>query len=284
MKNNKSFNYELIDCGDETRIERFGDRIISRPCPMAFWSSMSKESMDIQPDAIYSRNETEKGWHKINDMTDSWNISVGPLTAELRFSQNGQVGIFPEQEENWKWIADQVAKRKSKPLKILNLFGYTGIATLHAVGEHTEVCHVDGAKSAISWAKRNAELSGLTNASIRWICDDVMKFVEREIRRGNKYDAIILDPPAFGRGKGQIWKIEKDLPYLMDAVEELLVDNPAFAILTCHAPRHFSEHNMAYILEQLPQFKGKRAEPILLEIPSEKGNPLVASFGARIMN
>lgn len=280
MKNNKSFNYELIDCGDETRIERFGDRIISRPCPMAFWPN---KIMDTQSDAIYHHDESEKGWQKINDITDSWNISVGKITAELRFSQNGQVGIFPEQEENWKWIADQVAKRKSKPLKILNLFGYTGIATLHAVAEHTEVCHIDGAKSAISWAKRNAELSGLTNANIRWICDDVMKFMEREIRRGNKYDAIILDPPAFGRGKGQIWKIEKDLPYLMDAVEELLVDDPAFVILTCHAPRHFSEHDIACILEQLPQFKGKRAEPILLEIPSEKGNSLVASFGARIM-
>ena len=283
MKNNKSFNYELIDCGDEIRIERFGDRIITRPCSMAFWSNIAKENLDIQPHATYIRNETEKGWQKYNDMTDSWNISVGPITAELRFSQNGQVGIFPEQEENWKWIADQVAKRSSKPLKILNLFGYTGIATLHAIAPHTEVCHVDGAKSAISWAKRNAELSGLTDANVRWICDDVMKFMEREIRRGNKYDAIILDPPAFGRAKGQIWKIEKDLPYLMDAVEDLLVDDPAFVILTCHAPRHFSEHDMAYILEELPQFKGKKAESILLEIPSKKGNSLVASFGARIM-
>ena len=283
MKNNKKFDYELIDCGDETRTERFGDQIISRPCPMAFWPSATKGSLDIQPHTTFSRDEAEKGWQKINDTPDRWNISVGSLTAELRFSLNGQVGIFPEQEENWQWIADQVAKRSSKSLKILNVFGYTGIATLHAIAPHTQVCHVDGAKSAISWAKRNAELSGLTNANVRWICDDVMKFMEREIRRGQKYDAIILDPPAFGRGGGQIWKIEKDLPRLIRAVKELLVDDPAFVVLSCHAPRHFSAHNMAQMLERLPQFKGKRAESILLEIPSKQGNPLVASFGARIM-
>lgn len=283
MKNNNFFDYELIDCGDETRTERFGNRIIKRTCPMAFWPSVTGDSLDIQPDATFSRNETEKGWQITNDIDDSWNISIGSLTAELRFSQNGQVGIFPEQEDNWKWIANQIARRSSKSLKILNVFAYTGIATLHAIAQNTEVVHVDGAKSAIGWAKRNAELSGLTDANVRWICDDVLKFMKREIRRGQKYDAIILDPPAFGRGKGHVWKIEKDIQQLMDAVEDLLIDNPAFVILSCHAPRHFSAEDMAWELEQLPQFKGKRAEPTFLEIPSKKGNPLEASFGARIM-
>ena len=283
MNNNKIFDYELVDCGNEIRTERFGDRIITRPCPMAFWPSTTRDDLDKQPDARFSSNETEKGWQKVNDMTDSWNISVGSLTAELRFSPNGQVGIFPEQNDNWQWIKDQVTKRSNKPLKILNLFAYTGIATLHAITSHTQVCHVDGAKSAINWAKRNAELSGLADANVRWICDDVMKFMEREIRRGQKYDAIILDPPAFGRGGGQIWKIEKDLPRLMCAIKELLVDDPAFVVLTCHAPRHFSTYDMAQLLEQLPQFKGIKAEPIELKIPSKQGNSLVASFGARIM-
>ena len=283
MNNNKIFDYELIDCGDEIRTERFGDRIITSPCPMAIWPRTTRNGLDRKPDARFIRNETEKKWQKGNDMTDSWNISVGSLKAELRFSSNGQVGIFPEQYENWKWIAAQVAKRSKKPLKILNLFAYTGMATLHAIAPHTEVCHVDGAKSAISWAKRNAELSGLADANVRWICDDVMKFMEREIRRGQKYDAIIIDPPAFGRGGGQIWKIEKDLARLMLAVKELLVDDPAFVALSCHAPRHFSSFDMAQLLEQLPQFKGIKAEAIRLKIPSKLGNPLVASFGARIM-
>jgi len=264
------------------RTERFGERIVTRSCPMALWPSKTRDGLDMKPDARFDRNETEKKWKKGKDMTDSWNISVGSLMAELRFSPNGQVGIFPEQHDNWQWIADQVAKRTDKPLKILNLFGYTGMSTLHASAPHTEVCHVDGAKSAISWAKRNAELSGLADANLRWICDDVMKFMEREMRRGNKYDAIILDPPAFGRGGGQIWKIEKDLPRLMGAVKELLVDDPAFVILSCHAPKHYSASDMAQILERLPQFRGKKAEPIQLKIPSKQGNSLVASFGARV--
>jgi 23S rRNA (cytosine1962-C5)-methyltransferase len=283
MNSNKIFDYELIDCGDEIRTERFGNRLIIRPCPMASWPSIIRENLDNQPDARFDNNETEKGWQKDNDMADSWNISVGSLTAELRFSPNGQVGIFPEQNDNWQWIKDQTAKRSNKSLQILNLFGYTGMATLHAIAAHTQVCHVDGAKSAISWAKRNAELSDLADANVRWICDDVIKFMEREIRRGQKYDAIILDPPAFGRGGGQIWKIEKDLPRLMWAVKKLLVDDPSFVVLTCHAPRHFSANDMAQLLEQLPQFKGKKAEAIQLKIPSKQGNSLVASFGARIM-
>jgi len=251
---------------------------------MALWPSTAHDELSKQPDARFDNGETGGGWKKTNDIkTDSWNISIGSLTAELRFSSNGQVGIFPEQYQNWQWIRDQIAKKVDKPLKILNLFGYTGIATLHAVAPHTQVCHVDGAKSAINWTKRNAELSGLADANIRWICDDVMKFVEREVRRGQKYDAIILDPPAFGRGGGQIWKIEKDLLRLMSTIGELLVDNPAFVILSCHAPQHFSSHDMTRFLEQLPQFKGKKAKPTELEIPSRRGNPLVASFGARIL-
>lgn len=284
MKNNKKFDYELIDCGNKTRTERFGDLTIIRPCPMAFWPNAINNNLNIQADAIFSRYGEKKGWKKINNISDKWNISINSLTVELRFSLNGQLGIFPEQEDNWRWIANQVEKRSNKSLKILNLFAYTGIATLHAIASHTQVCHVDGAKSAINWAKHNAELSGITDANVRWICDDVIKFMEREIRRGQKYDAIILDPPAFGRGGSRIWKIEKDISRLMKAVKELLVKNPAFVVLTCHAPRYFSSYDMARILERLPQFKGKKAKAILLEIPSKKGNSLVASFGARITN
>ncbi len=282
MKKDNTFDYELIDCGDEKRTERFGDRVIHRPCPMALWHGKTEEGLYTPADATFVSTEEEKGWQKGDDVTDTWNMSVGLLTAELRFSPNGQVGIFPEQYDNWQWIAEQVAKRPNKPLKVLNLFGYTGLATLHAIAPHTEVCHVDGAKSSINWAKRNAELSGLSDANVRWICDDAVKFLQREVRRGNKYDAIILDPPAFGRGGGNIWKIEKDLPRLMQAVREVLVYDPAFVILTCHAPRHFSAQDMAQMLQKLPQFKGERAEAIELKIPSKQGNPLIASFGARI--
>lgn len=274
----KDFDYELIDCGRERRIERFGDITVNRPCPQALDFSLN----DIVCDAYFERERANYGWKNTEKLPEHWNIQVGPITAQMRFSPNSQVGIFPEQFDNWQWIHEQVHKNPSIPRKILNTFSYTGMSTLFASTPHTEVCHVDGAKSAISWARTNAELSGLADNHIRWICDDVQQFMAREIRRGKKYDGIILDPPAFGRGAKKDWKIERDLQVLMDMVEELLTDDPLFVILTCHAPDHYSPEDFAEILESLPQFKGKKAEKLILEIPSEKGKSLPSSFGARI--
>jgi len=192
------------------------------------------------------------------------------------------VGIFPEQLENWRWIEQQVAAHADRSLQILNLFAYTGVATLHASAPHATVCHVDGAKSAVRWARKNAELSGLADAPIRWICDDVIKFLGRELRRGKKYDGVILDPPAFGRGNGRNWKIERDLPKLMKMIEQVLSDDPVFVVLTCHAPEHFDPESLADMLEKIPAFAGKSAESLDLVIPSPRGNALPSSFGARI--
>jgi len=281
MNTENAFDYALLDCGNGVRIERFGSRIIRRPCPMVSEKMIHPQWLTSAVDAEFFVDDAGKQWQKAEDISDTWNISVNDVVAELRFSRNGQVGLFPEQLGNWRWIARQVAK-SNKPLRILNGFAYTGMSTLHASASHTEVCHVDGAKSAITWAKKNAELSGLRDANIRWICDDVVRFMEREIKRGRRYDAVILDPPAFGRGGGQTWKIEKDTPRLMHAVEELLVDNPAFVVLSCHAPRHFSMQSLADMLEQMPQWHRQKAEQTLLQIPSKNGNNLNASFGARI--
>lgn len=270
------FKYKLIDCGDGGRIEQFGDLIIDRPCPQATWSS---KLSDIKADIVFDR---DTGWEGINDLPESWKIKIGNIQSELRFSKNGQVGIFPEQFNNWKWISEKISENKEKELKILNTFAYTGMSTLFASNSNTEVCHLDGAKSAVSWASINAKASGLGDNKIRWICDDVLKFMAREIRRGKKYDAIILDPPAFGRAGKHSWNIKKDLPKLMLMVSRLLVEKPLFVILTCHAPEHFSPKDLAKILEKLPQFEGQKAEKLILEIPSESGNPLPSSFGARI--
>ena len=275
----KDFDYALLDCGTDRRIEKFGTLTIDRPCVKADWA---RKDFSVKTDIVFQRINNEGQWNGIEGLPPTQDIKIGDIHAELRFSANGQVGIFPEQFDNWRWIAEQIHKDTKKHLKILNTFAYTGLSTLFASAPHTEVCHVDGAKSSINWAKRNAELSNLTDAKIRWMCDDVQKFLAREIRRGNKYDAIILDPPAFGRGGKSQWKIERDLPHLLQQVSALLVDDPLFVILTCHAPEHFSASDLAEMLEDLPQFRGKEAERLYLEIPSDTGNPLPSSFGARI--
>lgn len=277
MFKKSDFQYELFDCGDGRKIEKFGDFVVNRPCPQATWN---RKIETLKPSAFFDREK--KQWQKETGLSEKWVINIGKIRAELRFAKNGQVGIFPEQLDNWQWMAQKISNNANRPLKILNTFAYTGMSTLFSCGEHTEVCHVDGASSAILQAKKNAELSGLGEAKIRWICDDVMAFMRREIRRGNHYDAIILDPPAFGRGGKNEWKINKDLPKLMGLVEQLLTKKPLFVVLTCHAPRYFSAEDLVRILEGLPQFFGKKAEKLVLEIPSEKGHPLISGFGARI--
>lgn len=273
------FEYELLDCGGGRRIEKFGDFVVERPCPQAVWGLKIR---DCELDAFLRRTKNKNEWMFPKELLEKWIIKIGEVRAELRFSKNGQVGIFPEQLDNWEWISDKISENSDRPLKILNTFAYTGMSTLFSCAKNTEVCHVDGAKSSLNWAKRNAEISGLEDAKIRWICDDVLEFMEREIRRGNHYDGIILDPPAFGRGAKNEWKINRDLPKLMFCVEKLLTKKPLFVILSCHAPEYFSAQDFVQMLEKLYQFSGKKAEELMLEIPSENGNPLISSFGARI--
>lgn len=279
MAHQQIFDYELLDCGDFRRIERFGKLTIDRPCPQAFWAP---EAQPISSNIFFDRNQNQGQWNGTEKLPETWPIKIDHITAELKFSPNGQVGIFPEQLDNWRWINEKINEQPERQLKILNTFAYTGMSTLFASAPHTQVCHVDGAKAAVNWAKRNAELSGLAGNNIRWMVDDAKQFMQREIRRGNKYDAIILDPPAFGRGAKKDWKIERDLRGLMKTVGELLTDKPLFVILTCHAPDHFAPRDLAKILESIPQFKNQKAEKLLLEIPSTKGNALLSSFGARI--
>jgi 23S rRNA (cytosine1962-C5)-methyltransferase len=279
----KKVDYELIDSGNERRLERFGKTIVNRPAPQAFWHRDSSLLEWKKAAAYYERleNGTNK-WTKDSKFPENWTLKIENITLELRPSENNQLGIFPEQIDNWRWMTEQI-KAAKRPLQILNTFAYTGAATLiaSAAGENIEVCHVDGAKSAVSWARKNAELSGLENNKIRWIVDDVVKFMEREIKRGKKYDGIILDPPAFGRGANGTWKIERDLPYLLELVKKLLSNKPCFVILSCHAVELTAE-NLAQMLNQLPSFGNKKAEAVELVIPSEKGNALPSSVCGRI--
>ncbi len=279
----QNFDYELIDCGNERRLERFGKTIVNRPAPQAFWhrNDMIEEWKNI--DAYYERPENgEKKWSKDSQFPENWNITIDNITFELRPSVNNQLGIFPEQLENWRWMTRQIQKA-NRPLKILNTFSYTGAATLmaSAAAENVEVCHVDGAKSSVTWARKNAELSGLSDRPIRWIVDDVLQFMEREVKRGNKYDGIILDPPAFGRGAKGTWKLQRDLPKLLNLVEKLLSENPCFVILSCHSTE-FASKDLAQMLEKIPPFSGKQSESVNLIIPSTNGSELWSGTCGRI--
>ena len=284
LLNNQSIpGYELLDCGDGRRLERFAETIVDRPAPQALWPK-SKSCTDWnQAHAYYERPAQGKGYWRANaPFPTPWQLQLDEITLELRPATNNQVGIFPEQLPNWRWLKKQIQERK-EPLRLLNCFAYTGAATLMAssVAPNVEICHVDGAKTAVAWARRNAELSGLADRPIRWIVDDVMKFMGREIKRGSRYDAFILDPPAFGRGPGGSWQLARDLPKLLDYVAKLASDTPCFIILSCHAP-NLTAQDLLEMIKALKPFQGRNGEAIDLTIPATNGNDLPSSICGRV--
>ena len=204
-------DYALIDSGDGKKLERFGEYTLNRPDPRALWPQSASPELWDSADAAYVRkNETSGTWSIRRDPPADWRIHYDTLTLILKPTAFKHVGVFPEQAPNWRWIAQRI---DGKPLNILNLFAYTGAATLAAAAAGAHVTHVDASKPSITWAKENASASGLSDRHIRWILDDAYGFVLREARRGVTYDGIIMDPPRFGRGaKGEVWKLENDLP------------------------------------------------------------------------
>lgn len=235
LKTQKSADYELLDSGEGEKLERYGRYILRRPDPQALWEKLLPEEKWKDADAFFYRNSEKALWKKNKEMKNEWQISFGNLKFNIKPTAFKHTGVFPEQEQNWNWIKE-IIKKPGRPLKILNLFGYTGGATLAALSAGAEVTHIDGSKSAISWAKENAELSGLDKKPVRWIVDDARKFVIREIKRGNKYDGIIMDPPSFGRGgKGEIWKIEEDFLGLLNDCAKIFSDKPVFFLINGYA-------------------------------------------------
>ncbi|MEK7154937.1 MAG: class I SAM-dependent methyltransferase [Patescibacteria group bacterium] len=217
--------FKLLDTGDGERLEQFGKYILRRPDPQIIWKKTLTAEEWGKANAVFD------GEWKVVDMPREWDIEVLGLTVELRLTPFKHTGIFPEQEEQWRWIS-----QKSGGLNILNLFGYTGVASLVAAKAGAKVTHVDGSKPTITWAKLNQQRSALSDKPIRWILEDAIKFVEREVRRGNKYDGIILDPPAFGHGpEGETWQFNKSLPRLMTACKQLLSENAKFVIINAYA-------------------------------------------------
>ena len=224
--------YELIDSGDGEKLERFNTYTLIRPDPRALWNKHSPDLWN-KADASFKRTDPKSGdWILTTPPPSPWHIHYDSLTFTLRPTEFKHVGIFPEQAVNWKWLREII---DSKPLKILNLFAYTGGATMAALSAGGSVTHVDAAKSTIIWAKENVAASWLLDKPVRWIEDDAYKFVLREGKRNNTYDGIILDPPRFGRGsRGEIWKLENDLPKLLAACKQILSANPAFILINAY--------------------------------------------------
>jgi 23S rRNA (cytosine1962-C5)-methyltransferase len=229
--------YELIDSGDGEKLERFGPPeggyTLVRPDPRALWQKHLDPGIWEQADAAYSRINPKNGlWETRRPPPDPWQIHYDDLTFILKPTEFKHVGIFPEQSVNWRWLHSVI---NGKPVKVLNLFAYTGASTMAAAQAGAAVTHVDAVKSTITWANENVKASNLVEKPIRWIEEDAYKFVTREITRGNTYDGIIMDPPRFGRGtKGEVWKIEKDLPKLLLACRKILSPNPVFFLINAY--------------------------------------------------
>ena len=228
-------DYELIDADSGERLERWGNIILIRPDPQIIWSGDRKNPLWKNAHAVYHRSGSGGGyWETLKKVPDVWSIEYGGLTFRLKPMGFKHTGLFPEQAVNWS-LAERLIKAENRPLSVLNLFAYTGAASLACLKAGAKVTHVDASKGMVQWAKENAAASGLEKAPVRWLVDDCLKFVKREIRRGNKYDAIIMDPPSYGRGpNGEMWKLEQQLTELLSETGRLLSDNAVFFFLNSY--------------------------------------------------
>ena len=226
-------DYELLDCSGGEKLERWGQYILRRPDPQAIWQTPKDRDWD-KADAVYRRSESGGGrWIK-SDVPEAWQIREGNLTFNVKLMNFKHTGIFPEQAANWAFI-DEAVRHAGRSIRVLNLFAYTGAASLAAAAAGASVCHVDAAKGMVAWAKENAAASGLADKPIRWIVDDCRKFVEKEIRRGKTYDAIIMDPPSYGRGPtGEVWKLEDSLWDFLQLCCGVLSENPLFVLISSY--------------------------------------------------
>ncbi len=233
----QAHEYRLIDFGDGRRLERFGPLRLDRPCPAVEHLQRADPEAWSQVDARFERTgENEGHWSSGRELPELWTVAHGPVCFELKRAPAGHLGLFPEQAANWDWIVDRL-QAAGEPVKVLNLFAYTGGSTLAAAAAGAEVVHVDAARNTVAWARRNAELSGMAHKPIRWLAEDAMKFVKRELQRGNRYDAVILDPPSYGHGpQGEVWQLSKHVERLLRWCGELTAGRRRFMLLTCHTP------------------------------------------------
>ena len=228
-------DYEMIDTSGGEKLERWGDKVLVRPDPQIIWDTPKENALWKKADARYLRSNKGGGaWDYFKKLPDSWTINYRELTFRIQPTGFKHTGLFPEQAVNWAYFMDLI-KTQSRPIRVLNLFAYTGGATLACAAAGAEVCHVDASKGMVAWARENAALSGLSDRPIRWIVDDCEKFVAREIKRGKKYDAVIMDPPSYGRGPGgEVWKLEEQIYRMVDLCAGVLSDDPLFFVLNSY--------------------------------------------------
>jgi len=285
-------NYQLIDFGDGRRLERFGPLLLDRPCPVAESAGRSDPAMWQGADARFERTGGNQGrWTCAGELPKHWTITHGPIRLELKRTEFGHLGVFPEQAANWDWLAAQIrrvrathrpAPRPDPPLKVLNLFAYTGGSTLAAAAAGAEVVHVDAARNIVARARRNAELSGLHEAPIRWIVEDARKFVRRELQRGSRYDAVILDPPSYGHGRrGEVWRLSNHLPRLLAICARLTAGRRRFMLLTCHTPKYTPERLEAIMRDTLGDSDEGAGSGVGLTIRATDGRHLPSGAAVR---
>ncbi|MCI1999293.1 MAG: class I SAM-dependent methyltransferase [Clostridia bacterium] len=274
-------DYEVIDCSDGEKLERWGKYLLVRPDPQVIWSTQKKEKGWTKMNGHYHRSSKGGGDWEFFSLPEQWSIEYQKLglTFQLKPFKFKHTGVFPEQAVNWDWCSEKI-KNAGRPIKVLNLFAYTGGATIAAAKAGAKVTHVDASKGMVNWAKENASSSSLSEAPIRWLVDDCVKFVEREIRRGNLYDAVIMDPPSYGRGpKGEIWKIEESVYPLIKLCADVLNDNPLFFLISSYTTG-LQPAVLTYMLSSvlIPKFGGNvESSEIGLPVSS---NGLVLPCGA----
>ncbi len=241
-------DYELIDCSSGERLERWGDKILIRPDPQVIWNTPKDMHLWSRADAVYHRSNTGGGHWQVNGaLPQSWKIAYKDLTFNVKTMGFKHTGIFPEQAVNWDMVS-KLIKAQNREVKVLNLFAYTGAATVAALKAGASVVHVDASKGMVQWAKENAASSAVADKSVRWIVDDCIKFVKREIRRGNRYDIIIMDPPSYGRGPGgEVWKLENEVYGFVDLCKDVLSDDPLLMLINSYTTG-LSPSVMQYIL------------------------------------
>ena len=251
-------DYEILDMANGEKLERWKNIILVRPDPQIIWKDKTFSEKWNKANAVYKRsNKGGGGWNYKTKLPDSWQIKYKDLTFNIKPMGFKHTGLFPEQAVNWDWMINKI-KNAKRPIKVLNLFAYTGGATVACLYAGASVCHVDSSKGMVSWAKENVTSSKLQNKPVRYIVDDVVKFVQREIRRGNKYDAIIMDPPSYGRGaSGEVWQFENNISDLIELCEKVLSDKPLFFLINSYTTGISAEVLSNLLRLNLKKYKGK---------------------------
>ncbi len=279
----------MLDATDGQRLERWGGYVLLRPDPQVIWKTKRMHPRWEKPDAVYHRSSRGGGEWEIFNLPAEWEISYKALKFRVKPFSFKHTGLFPEQASNWDWLGKVIGERlreaPDKPLRVLNLFAYTGGATLAAAKAGAQVAHLDASKGMVTWARENAEISGLAEKPVRWLVDDCMKFVERELRRGNKYEGIIMDPPSYGRGpKGEIWKMEEQIFGLLEKAADLLSERALFFLLNAYSTG-LQPGALSYLLASaLPKTSGRSILAAELGLPvSSSGLILPCGISGRVL-